>query len=286
MKLAAIVVIASVLCIGTTAFAQDAGSPTSGSQVPRPTKRRSGNVHASLHLDTGVLAMKNSSQGVTRTDLGFGLRLNYRNILFVTPFVATNSSKVELTNPDKQPFDATLVLPWQFSIGARFDARLFRWHWLELRGYGSLELPTSTNAARVTDIRLTDQAAGINVDAATVRDHVAIRYDWRRFDAGITARTNFGLWHPFLDLGYVHFPGTLTVDFDGYAGSLLKQANVDPAPSYDAGFSSFFYSAGLDVDLGRSGFQLRVRGTAAPINHGWIFTGRAGLFVPLDPSAW
>lgn len=285
MRIIAIAVAAAAFSFGPAAMAQERAGAGPSTSVP-VTEAPRRDLSASLHVSTGLLATEDDEQQITRTHLSFALQLNYRDRLFITPFIRTNSTTVSLTRPDGQPFNATLVLPWQVSFGGNVTWRFLKLDWFDLAAFVEFDFPASSNTARTTGIELLDDVSDIAIDAATVRERVSIRHDWRRFDFGLTARATLGIWHPFLDIAYVHMPGTLTVSFDESARELLTQAGVSPAPSYDAGFSSFFYSLGSDFDLGDSGFVVRIRGTAAPISGGWVFTGEAGLIMPIGTGWW
>jgi hypothetical protein len=254
-----------------------------------PSAKAEGNDAAGstthLHTSGGVLSLTGDEKDVVSKRISFELMHAPIERLTLRPFVRFNSTTVDLTRPDDQPFDARLVLPWQTSYGIGANVRLYRWKFLDLSTYGEMDIPTSTNTARISGLKLHNEgkeAVELDIDPSIVRDHVTVEYDWKRFDLGLSLRANTGIWHPFLDVGYAHMPGRLSVRFDGEAAALLGQFGADPRPSYGAGMSSVFYSAGIDIDLLGDDLTLRTRATVAPTKHGWLATGEFGLIAPVD----
>jgi hypothetical protein len=238
-----------------------------------------------LHTNGGVMLITGDEKNVLSKRFSFELNYAPTQRLTLRPFVRFNSTTVDLTRPDDQPFDARLVLPWQTSYGVGADVMVWRWRWLDVSVYGEMDLPLSSNTARVSNLKLHDkdaEAVDVAVDPAIVRDHVTVDHDWKRFDLGLSLRANLGIWHPFLNAGYVHMPGKLSVRFDEDAATLLDQFGADPRPSYSAGMSSVFYSAGIDADLFDKDLVLRFKTTVAPTKHGWLGTGELGFIVPID----
>jgi len=269
MKLAAGFGLLAVLCFPLSARAEGDDTTDGGNR---------------LRLETGfgILTSQSDDTGITQMHVGFAPEFTFGGGRFtIAPFFAMGTTSIDLRQKGGMPFDTSLTLPWQPSLGARLGVRLFRYEWFDLSLRGEFEFPLSENSAYISSFTPQGDLAALDIDIDTLRNHVTVSHLWTR--AAVTARlgAHVGWWHPYVDVGLLHIDSRLAVQFDEEALALLNGADVSPDRYYSDSYSSFYYLVGSDFDLGH-GFGLRVGVTLLPTDNSVFFRAEAGLLIPIS----
>ena len=252
-------------------------------QAPAATEKehefRLGSTGTAMHTRTEKYVLSQYS-------LLFTPEYEWRERLVLTALLRMSTASLTMKGPDGMPFDATLSLPWQVSLGAGVRYRVWSHKYVDLSLFGEFEFPLGENEAHIDSFELKGDAAAFVPDTEVLRSHIKVRHLWRRIHVGTTARGHFGRWRPFIEVGYVNGENRITASFDQEATDLFNQANITPKRHYDNDQSSFMYSLGTDVDVGY-GIRLKAVATVIPLSDGVFVTGNLGIIVPIDiPTSW
>jgi hypothetical protein len=268
MKLVASVLFTLLLLFSSTARAEPS-APEDGHPVR-------------LATGFGVMTSRDSDTSVTRYRFTMGPEFSYGDRLTLAPFLRMNSTTIELREKNDMPFDLSLTLPWQPTVGARADVRLFDAWKFRFTLRGEFETPISENRANINSFTAKGELAKVAIDADTIRNHVEVAHDWRAVSGSLVLSLDLGRVRPYVDVGYMVIDSSIVATFDQKAAGLLADAKVRPNRFYNDGTSSLFYIAGAQVDLGR-GFGFRLGGTFIPAGDDKFFYAGEGAFViPLD----
>ncbi len=237
----------------------------------------------SARLEAGFGAWTSRQSDTTVSQYRFTLapEFAWRDTLTVAPMLRMTTTSIDLRQKDGMPFDASLSLPWQPSLGLRLGVTALRFHWFRLGFRGEVEFPLGENDAYVSSFTPRGEIAGLPIDVDTLRNHVQVRHLWSSAMGAVTLGGQFGRFRPYVDLGYMYIQSRLSVNFDAEANGLLNDAHVNPQRFYDSGTSTFYYMLGTDVDLGR-GFGLRLTTTLLPTGDRLFFAAEGSIFVPFD----
>ena len=267
MKLIAAAAFVAALCASSVARAQ--GS------APAP------DLSARLEGGFGTWISRGGDTNVLQMRFTIAPEFSYMNRLRIAPFIRMTTTDIDLLQKNGLPFDASLSLPWQPSLGTRLSVDMVQFWRLHLIAMGEFEFPLTQNRAWLSSFTPRGELADTHVNIDSLRNHVAVDHQWRTVQGNLRLMGDFGWWHPFVDLGYMYVDSRLAVRFDGEASQLLSTANVTPDRFYNSGESTFFYMLGSQFDLGR-GFGLRINTTFLPTDTRIFFAGEASLLVPLD----
>ncbi|MEY4744131.1 MAG: hypothetical protein RL272_76 [Candidatus Parcubacteria bacterium] len=269
MKLLAGIACVAALCISSVARADE---PSAAPPVFSARLEAGFGTWVSRAPDTNVLQMR----------FTLAPEFSYRDRLRVAPFIRMTTTNIDLLQRDGMPFDASLSLPWEPSLGARVTVDMIRFWRLHLIATGEFEFPLGENRAWIGSFTPRGAISDVRVDIDTLRNHVTVGHQWRSVQGALRLQGDFfGWWHPYLDLGYMYIDSRLAVNFDAQATQLLATANAHPSRYYDSSTSSFYYMLGSEFDLGR-GFGLRLNATVLPTSDRLFFAGEANLLIPFD----
>lgn len=268
MKLLAGLACAAALCVSSVAHADE----------PSATPPE---FSARLEAGFGTWVARGPDTNVLQMRFTIAPEFSYRDRLRIAPFVRMTSTNIDLMQKDGMPFDASLSLPWEPSLGARVTVDMVRFWRLHLIALGEFEFPLAENHAWIRSFTPRDGISDVHVDIDTLRNHVTVGHQWRSVQGALRLQGDFAWWHPYIDLGYLYIDSRLAVNFDAQATQLLTTADVHPSRYYDSSMSTFFYMVGSEFDLGR-GFGLRVNATLLPTSDRLFFAGEASLLVPFD----
>lgn len=264
--------------IAALAFAAAFGaSSVANAQEPRPTPP---DFSARLETGFGTWVSRGSDTNVLQMRFTLAPEFSYRNRLRVAPFIRMTTTDIDLMQKNGLPFDASLSLPWQPSLGARVSVDMVQFWRLHLIAMGEFEFPLGENRAWLSSFTPRGEIANAPVNIDSLRNHVAVDHQWRSVQGNLRLLGDFGWWHPYVDLGYMYIDSRLAVTFDAEASQLLATAHTTPDRFYNSGESTFFYMLGSEFDLGR-GFGLRLNATLLPTSDRVFFAGEANLLIPL-----
>ena len=239
-----------------------------------------------LGTNFGMMYSQSDKYRLTSYQLLFAPEYEWDGRLVVTGLLRMTTTKIDMHGTDAMPFDASLSLPWQVSLGAGFRYRVWRHRLVDFSLFGQFEFPLNDNTADIDSFKLYGDAAQYMPDIDVLRKHAEVKHLWRRLSIGTTVRGHFGRWRPFLDLGYVNGQNRIVATFDQQASDLFAQAKISPKRFYDNDQSSFFYAAGTDVDVG-AGIRLHLIMTVLPTGGGVYAQGEIGIVVPISiPTTW
>lgn len=291
----AFLALAATLCLSRTASADGtpAASPPPSAPPPAASEGvvlpwREPNVpDLAMRLETGFGGLYSNESDTEITQLRFTLapEFTYRGTFFIAPMVRMTQTSIGLRQIDSMPFDASLSLPWQPSLGARVGMHLFRYRWFRMSVRGEFEFPLGENQAYVSSFTPRGTLTDVPIDVDTLRNHVRITHNWRSIMGVVTFGADVAWWHPYVDVGVLSLDSRLAVDFDSEAAALLSSADVNPERFYGSATTTFFYMVGSRFDLGR-GFGLKVHATLLPTSDRVLFMGETALVVPLDFSSF
>lgn len=291
----AFLALAAPLCLSRTAAAD--GPPAASPPPPSPPPAASEGVvlpwrepnvpDLAMRLETGFGGLYSNSDETQIGQLRFTLapEFTYRGTFFIAPMVRMTQTSIDLRQMDSMPFDASLSLPWQPSLGARVGMHLFRYRWFRMSVRGEFEFPLGENQAYVSSFTPRGTLTDVPIDVDTLRNHVRITHNWRSIMGVVTLGADVSWWHPYIDLGVLSLDSRLAVDFDSEAAALLSSADVNPERFYGDTTTTFFYTVGSRFDLGR-GFGLKLHATLLPTSDRILFMGETALVVPLDFSSF
>lgn len=268
MKLTAAVAFVATLGISSVASAQE-------THAPPP------DFSARMEAGFGTWVSRGGDTNVLQMRFTLAPEFSYRDRLRIAPFIRMTTTDIDLLQKNGLPFDASLSLPWQPSLGARISVDMVQFWRLHLIAMGEFEFPLGQNRAWLSSFTPRGELADTHVNIDSLRNHVAVDHQWRTVQGNLRLLGDFGWWHPYIDLGYLYVDSRLAVNFDGEASELLSTANVTPDRFYNSGDSTFFYMLGSEFDLGR-GFGLRINATFLPTADRVFFAGEANLLVPLN----
>lgn len=236
-----------------------------------------------IRLETGFGGLWSNASDAQITQLQFTIapEFTYRGTFFIAPMLRMTQTTIDLRENPDLPFDASLSLPWQPSLGARVGLHLFRYRWFRMSVRGEFEFPLGLNEAHVTSFTPRGALTDVPIDVDTLRNHVTVTHNWRRVAGVLTLSADVAWWHPYVDLGVLSIESRLAANFDPEATELLRTAEVNPQRFYDNSVTTFYYAVGSRFDLGR-GFGLRVNATLLPASDNMLFAADGAFIVPLD----
>jgi hypothetical protein len=229
----------------------------------------------------GVMSSRESDTSVTRYRFTMGPEIACGDRLTLAPFLRMNSTTIDLREKNDMPFDLSLTLPWQPTIGARADVRLFDAWKFRLTLRGEFEAPLGENRANINSFSAKGELAKVPIDVDTIRNHVEVQHEWRSVSGSLVLSLDLGRFRPYVDVGYMVIDSSIVATFDKDASRLLADAKVRPNRFYNDGTSSLFYVAGTSIDLGK-GFGLRLGGTIIPAGDKFFYAGEGAFLIPLD----
>lgn len=266
--LAGLVTCVAALCIASVARADE----------PSATPP---DFSARLEAGFGTWVARGPDINVLQMRFTLAPEFSYRDRLRIAPFIRMTSTNIDLMRKDGMPFDASLSLPWEPSLGARVSVDMVRFWRLHLLAVGEFEFPLGENHAWIGSFTPRGKISDVRIDIDSLRNHVTVGRQWRSVQGALRLQGDFSWWHPYVDLGYLYIDSRLAVNFDEQATQLLTTANVHPSRYYDSSTSTFFCMIGSEFDLGR-GFGLRVNATLLPTSDRLFFAGEANLLIPFD----
>ena len=191
----AFIALAATLCTMRMAYADD----TSAAPPPVPPAAAPEGVvlpwlelipppDFAIRLETGFGGLWSSTPETEITQLRFTLapEITYRGTFFIAPMVRMTQTTIGLRQTDALPFDASLSLPWQPSLGARVGLHLFRYRWFRMSVRGEFEFPLGGNEAYVSSFTPRGVLTDVPIDVVTLRNHVRVSHNWRSVMAALT----------------------------------------------------------------------------------------------------
>lgn len=235
---------------------------------------------ARLAASVGVMSSHDKENSVIRNRFTLSPEFAFGGRLIVAPLIRLNSTMIGLRESNGLPFNLSLALPWQPTLGARADYRLFDVWRLSFNLRGEFESPLGENQARIESYVPKRMLVQVPIDIDLLRSHVQIDHLWRSASGSLMISARIGRFRPFVELGYMVIDSSLMVTFDKQTSSLLASAKVHPNRFLNNGISSPFYMAGLHVDLGR-GFQLRLGGALFAYDDMRFLAAEGTLAIPI-----
>lgn len=229
----------------------------------------------------GVMSSRESDTSITRYRFTMGPEFSCGDRLTLAPFVRLSSTSIDLRQKNEMPFDLALTLPWQPTVGARADVRLFDAWKFRLTLRGEFEAPLGENQAHINSFSPKGELTKVPIDVDTIRNHVQVAHEWRSVSGSLVLSLDLGRFRPYVDVGYLVIDSSIVATFDKEASGLLADAKVRPNRFYNDGTHSIFYVAGTTVDLGK-GFGLRLGGTLIPAGDKLFYAGEGAFLIPLD----
>ncbi len=236
---------------------------------------------AELETSFNVWISREPNTSVMQTQFSMQPIFLFRDRLTLAPILHVTSMNIDLHGKKNVPFDVTLSLPPQLSLGGKIGFKFLTLDWFSITAQGEFEFPLSENRAEITELVTRDELTKVPLSLETVQNHVMITHEWRRISFNLRLAANVDWWTPFVDVGFLSNSGRLAVTFDPAMNALLNTTKVTTDRFYDTSQSSPYYMLGSIFNIG-GGFKFSLKIALLPSSDKIFFAGEGGITIPLN----